>query len=377
MTDLFDKEFTKEAVLTTKKFHTKLESEMLYQSKYNGDLLSFEWLDEIEEACPKLDIIVRNAKVTLIQEANVELIEKAKRITVESVKDLAKHTNYINKVDPKTNMVEPEKILDIRNEETFSIYENKFLYTLIFTMEKFVYKKEEELKKLDISNNKFLEYKGKTETSSDRLNIFIKISADSINNADINNDLKEKLKDIKLRIKRVKEYIESWKRSEMVKSLCKAHVPFVKSPIKKTNIILKNPNFKVAAKLWEYLQKYDLEDKDTSKDNVNSDGNDVIRGFLDHSFLLDYYVLDSLSNSKRQQKKQLAKYAVVMLTEEVRRIIELLSSAGIKVSEEDIMKLVGQELKQDKNNRLVGADDVKKKFKNAMDEYLERTQGYL
>ena len=35
--------------------------------------------------------------------------------------------------------------------------------------------------------------------------------------------------------------------------------------------------------------------------NKDSDGNDVVRGFLDHSFLIDYYVLDSVSNSKRKQ----------------------------------------------------------------------------
>lgn len=377
MADLFSKEYTEEARLSTKKFLKGLESEMAYKSKYNGDLLSFDWLDEIEEACPKIDIIVRNAKVTLIQEANVELIEKAKRITVDSVKDLAKHTNYINKVDPKTNMVEPSKILDIRNEETFNIYENKFLYTLVHTMERFVLQKEEELKNMDISDNKLLEYKGKTKTSSDRLNIEIRITADSIDDADVNDELKKKLKEIKQRIKRVREYIESWKRSEMIKELTKAHVPFIKPPIKKTNIILKNQNFKIAAKLWEYLQRYDLDDRDTSRDNVNSDGNDVIKGFLDHSFLLNYYVLDSVSTSKREQKRQLSKYAVVMLTEEVKRIVDLLLSCGLKVSEEDIMKLVAQELKYDKGNRLVGQEDVKKKFKSAMDEYLERTQGYL
>ena len=244
-------------------------------------------------------------------------------------------------------------------------------------MERFVLQKEEELKNMDISDNKLLEYKGKTKTSSDRLNIEIRITADSIDDADVNDELKKKLKEIKQRIKRVREYIESWKRSEMIKELTKAHVPFIKPPIKKTNIILKNQNFKIAAKLWEYLQRYDLDDRDTSRDNVNSDGNDVIKGFLDHSFLLNYYVLDSVSTSKREQKRQLSKYAVVMLTEEVKRIVDLLLSCGLKVSEEDIMKLVAQELKYDKGNRLVGQEDVKKKFKSAMDEYLERTQGYL
>ena len=377
MTNSFNNEYAEQARLTTKKFVKKLESEMSYQSTYNGDALSFDWLDEIEEACPRLDKIVRMAKVALIQEANVELIEKAKRITVESVKDLAKHTNYINKFDEKTGMVEPGKILDIRSEETFNIYENRFLHTLVYLIDKFVAEREAEIKNLEVSDNKLLEYKGKSQTLRENVHIEIKVTSDSVPSSDVNDDIEDQLKDVMKRIKRVKEYIGSWMRSEMIKALDKAHITPVRSPIKKTNIILKNPNFRVAAKLWDYLQRYGMDDVNNDKENEDSNGNDVVQGFIDHAFLINYYVLDSISNSKRQQKKQLSKYAIVMLSQEIKRIVELLLTCGIKITEEEIMRLVAEELKEDKPERLVGADDVKKKFKKELDEYLERTQEYL
>lgn len=377
MTTSFNNEYAEEARQTTKKFVRKLSSEMSYQSTYNGDALSFDWLDEIEEACPRLDKIVRTAKVALIQEANVELIEKAKRITVESVKDLAKHTNYINKFDEATGTVEPGKILDIRSEETYNIYENRFLHTLVYLIDRFVAEREAEIKNLEVSDNKLLEYKGKSQTPRENVHIEVKITSDSIPSNDVNDDIQDQLQDVMKRIKRVKEYITSWMRSEMIKALDKAHITPVRSPIKKTNIILKNPNFKVAAKLWDYLQRYGMDDVDNDKDNIDSNGNDVVQGFLDHSFLINYYVLDSISNSKRQQKKQLSKYAIVMLSQEIKRIVDLLLSCGIKITEEEIMRLVAEELKDDKPDRLVGADDVKKKFKKELDEYLERTQEYL
>ena len=377
MTNPLDNEYTEEAKASTKKFIKKLESEMSYQSTYNGDALSFDWIDIIEEACPRLDIIIRRAKVQLVQEANIELIEKAKRITVESVKDLAKHTNYINKFDEETQTVEPEKILDIRSEETFNIYENRFLHTLVYLIDRFIAEREKEIKNLEVSDNKVLEYKAKSQTPKEHVHIEVRIKSDTIPSADVNKEIKEKMKEILERIKRIKEYVGSWMRSEMIKSLDKAHIPPVRSPIKKTNILLKNPNFKVATKLWDYLNKYGMDDFDSNKDNIENQGNDVVRGFLDHSFLINYYVLDSISNSKREQKKQLSKYAIIMLTEEIKRIVDLLLSCGIKITEEEIMKLVAKELKEDKSDRLVGADDIKKKFKNAMDEYLERTQEYL
>ena len=377
MTNSFNNEYAEEARQTTKKFVKKIESQMSYQSTYNGDALSFDWLDEIEEACPRLDKIVRMAKVALVQEANVELIEKAKRITVESVKDLAKHTNYINKFDEKTGMVEPGKILDIRSEETFNIYENRFLHTLVYLIDKFVAEREAEIKNLEVSDNKLLEYKGKSQTLRENVHIEIKVTSDSVPSSDVNDDIEDQLKDVMKRIKRVKEYLGSWMRSEMIKALDKAHITPVRSPIKKTNIILKNPNFRVAAKLWDYLQRYGMDDVNNDKENEDSNGNDVVQGFIDHTFLINYYVLDSISNSKRQQKKQLSKYAIVMLSQEIKRIVQLLLSCGIKITEEEIMKLVAEELKDDKPDRLVGADDVKKKFKKELDEYLERTQEYL
>lgn len=376
MTDSFNKDDLTEVKKTVRAFNRKIESEMSYKSSYNGNVLSFDWLDEFEEACPRIDIIVRNAKVTLIQEENVELIEKATRITVESVKDLAKHTNYINEIDQKTGDVKPGKILNIRNEETFNIYENRFLYTLIHEMEAFIMRKEDDLKKLEISDSKLLEYKGKAKSNKDRVTIELKVTADSLPSDEVADELKEKINDIKKRIKDVKIYIGSWYKSEMMKSLERAHIPFVKPPLKKTNILLKNPNFKIATRLWEFIRNYD-DDQNNSKDNLNNNGTDAMLGFLNHSFLLDYCVMDSVFVSKREQKKQLSKYAVTLLSLEMKRIIELLRSCGIKIDDEELLRLLANEVNEEKDNRLAGSDDIKKKFKKAMDDYLERTQEYL
>jgi hypothetical protein len=376
LTNSFDKDDLTAVKKTVRAFNRKIESEMDYKSSYNGNVLSFDWLDEFENACPKIDIIVRNAKVTLIQEANVELIEKANRITVESVKDLAKHTNYINEIDQKSGDVKPGKILNIRSEETFNIYENRFLYTLIHEMEDFLLRKEEDLKKLQISDSKVLEYKGKAKSNKDRVSIEFRIVADSLPLDDVGEDLKEKIKDIKKRIKDIKVYIGGWYRSEMMKALERAHIPFVKPPIKKTNILLKNPNFKIATKLWEFIRNYD-NDENNSRDNMNSNGTDAMLDFLNHGFLLDYAVMDSIFTSKREQKKQLSKYAVVLLSLEMKRIIELLRSQGIKIDNEELLRMLANEVNEEKDDRLAGSDDIKKKFKKAMDDYLERAQEYL
>ena len=77
-------------------------SEMYYAMNNSCDALNFEWLDKIIDACPFIDQIVRHPKLTLVKEEVVSTIERAKKITSESVKDLAKHSNYINDLDEET-----------------------------------------------------------------------------------------------------------------------------------------------------------------------------------------------------------------------------------------------------------------------------------
>ena len=363
--------------LNSRIFLDKLKSEMNYKSLYNGDLISFEWLEKIEFACPYIDIIVRNPKLTLIQEENLVKVERSKRITVASVKDLAKHTQYIEDIDKKTNDVRPSKILDIRNEETYNIYENRFLYTLINDLHRFVADKEKLLNNFEINKNKTLEYKGSSVTKLEKVNIEVKVSSTSLPTKQDDKKLEEEINDAKKRLKRVNDYLSSWDKSEMVKALTKEHVNFVSPPLKKTNILLKNPNFRIAVRLWDYIRTYDLDKKDDSKESDDNNSIDIMKSFLDHSFLIDYAVMDSMVKLKREQKKNMIQYAVVILTEEIGRVMDLLASCGYKTNEDELLSLIAKQLKDDKKDRLVGAMDVKKKFKSAMEEYLERTQKYL
>ncbi len=368
-------EVSNDVLETSTKFLHDVESNVYFDSRLASDLFDTEWLERLEYACPYIDIIVRNPKLALIKEENVVLVEKAKKIDVTSVKDLAKHTERISRYDRGTDSVEPKKILDIRNEETFNIYENRFLYTVVKMTIAFVSNKERMLKKLDLKDYKLLEYSSKTTTLSEKVNIQVKVNSESIPKGKMDKDVLDKVKEIKKRIKRIKDFLLSWERSPMMKEIEAAHISLMKPPIRKTNVILKNPNFQVAVKLWEYLYKFS-ENKEESGDNTSARAGNVLLGFLDHSFLVDYFVMNSMAVSKREQKKKMATYAVLLLSEEIRRIMALLKNMGLDITDEELMRLVAKEL-HGNNERLVGVSDVKKKFKSAMSEYLERTQDVL
>ena len=367
----------KEIKDTRDDFLKNVDSEMDYRSLFQSDLLVFDWVDEMEFACPYIDIIVRNPKLTLIKEKNVVKVERAKRVNVDSVKNLAKNTHYINKIK-EDQSVEPKRILEVRNEETFNIYENRFLYTLIDDMARFIRDKEQILNHFELIENKRMEYAATTKAAGEKIHIEVAISSESLPNQKIDKKLEEEIKKVKKRLKRIKDYISSWYHSPMMKQLEREHVKPIKPPLKKTNITLKNPNFRIAARLWDFIRAYDLDEKENNQNNTNlNDSIELLKGFLDHSFFIDYSVLNSMNTQKRMQKKTMTEYALVILTEEVHRIVSLLLSSGVKITDEELLTLIAKEIKAEKKERLVGSDDVKKKFQTAMDEYLERMQKNL
>ncbi len=380
MASVIDPKINKEIEKNNKDFFDKITSTMNYKSNISGDVLNFECLDIIWDACPYIDNVVRNPKLILINNSSVELIEKAKKVTAESVKDLARHTYYIDEFSPENNSVRPNKILNIYSEETYNIYENKFLYTLIFFITKFVMKKEKELNELEIDRYRKLVYSGETKIGQEDLEIKLIIKGTDRSNANNDKKLNEDIKRAKERLSRIKDYISGWSRSELIKSLEKARVKLINPPIKKTNIILKNPNFQVAVNLWNYLYNYD-ENESEERKNLDEDGNNLLTGLLEHAFLVDYYVMDSVCKTKVQQKEKLGEYAYYLITEEINRLMTLLKKCGFKITDEEILELIAKNLGNikgelgDKNN--LANQDIKKKFKNAMDDYLERVQEYL
>ena len=357
-------------------FIKNVKSDMHLDSFLDSDINSLEWLDIIEEVCPYLDNIVRTPKVALVSESEVTKIEKAKKTSVDTVKDLSKHTDYIDKIDPVTGDVLPSKLLVVFREETFNTYENRFIYTLILNLLRFLTEKEEKLKDLKPKNDKNLEYSSCTSNGKEKIKIDVKINTRPTKLSDDDNDLESEINSVKKRIAKMKKFVNSWLASELITSLQKQHATLVMPPIKKTNLILKNPNFQMATKLWDFL--YNVKDEKNNKINgLNSNGDDLLKNILDDAFLMDYYVLDSISLNKSDQKEKLCKYALLMIMNQVQRAVDILLHSGIKISEQELLRLLNAEIEKKKNISQIGSADIKKKFQKEMDDYLAKTSQYL
>lgn len=360
----------------TTNFNKNIKSTMRLKSDLSSDVNSLEWLEIIEEVCPYLDNIVRTPKVALVSESEVTKIEKAKKTSVDTVKNLSKHTDYIDKIDPESGDVLPSKLLVVFREETFNTYENRFIYTLILNLLRFLTEKEEALKDLKPRNEKNLEYSATTTNGKEKVKIDLKINTTPTNTSDSDNDLEKTLNSIKKRIEKMKKFVNSWLASELIKSLEKQHAILVMPPIKKTNLILKNPNFQMATKLWDFLYSVE-ESKNKNINGMDTKGNNLLRGILDSASLMDYYVLDSVAIDKKTQKQKLVQYALLMIMNQVQNAVNILLQCGIKISEQELLKLLSAEMDKKKNAVQIGSADIKKKFQKEMDDYLSKTNQYL
>ena len=375
MSKIFNENVDADVLKKCDDFRNKINSKMSYVSKLSSDILDLIWLEKLEEACPYIDNIIRNPKLTLIREEEVMKIEKVRKINVDSVKNLAKHSFYIEKIN-EDNDVQPSKILEIRNEETYNIYENRFIYTLLDKLNRFIREKETMLEKFSANDYKLLTYEASTISLSEKINIELNISSTADLKESNDDKFNKKIDDIKNRLSKIKKYTSNWDKSEMIKSLKRAHVHFIIPPIKKTNIILKNPNFQIATKLWEFLSKYE-ENNDNQVNGLSSKGNEMLINILNHSFFTNFIVLDSVKKTKKEQREALSNYAFIMINEEIKRIVSLLYDCGIRITDEEILKMVADAIAEERNKRVIDSDDVKLQFKDAINDYMERLQEYL
>jgi len=230
----------------------------LYQ-KSVSEIKTFheDWIGTIESYFPSLDKITKNAKSGLRYDQEVTAIEKAKKTNSDSVRHLAANTHLIKEIRENDEVV-PHKILTTQAEIEYGIYENRFVKTLIDRLFSFV-------------NNRFNIVKNNVESYEKKH--FQLLSSFTIRETvvDMNIDvtMKEDLDDLKTensnhallnRITHLLKQVNGLRESNFMYELRNAKP--VSAPIMKTQIILKNIDYKNCYVLWLYLDKYNTLDFD-------------------------------------------------------------------------------------------------------------------
>jgi len=216
--------------------------------------VDLEWVMAMEETLPYIDQAIREQRRFIQQIEEVVPIEKSRRITTESVRHLAQHTNMIGRVEG--DMVTPKEILNIRREESFDIYENRFLRTLIVRASRFIENIYGVLCQVDETS--FAHILLGREVTEEKKMLSIKLECDmeylgDEKNCSMSQDV-SLLTDFQ-RVERLRWIFADFLATPLMKNL--APLPEVRNPINRTNMLTKDPNFRETIKLWEFLDNYE------------------------------------------------------------------------------------------------------------------------
>ncbi len=346
---------------TNDAFLNNVNSILAVKTDYEKREYDYKWIDMIDETLPYLDNILRNPKRFIVNEEEVVQVEKSKKVTVESIIHLTQHTNYIQKIEDNGD-VKPSKILNINKEESLDTYENRFIYTLINNTRTFFEQRCAVTGDYSyIRDKKELKYEGNTILSSEEIEISLDIK--SKKEAKLNTQQKDSQETVAERLKRIKIQLDGFTGTELMQTLSRLHVPPVRSPIRKTNVILKNPNFQKAEALWNYIQTFEENDIHENEHKDYYDDSELKKQY-NQMFLTLYQANKILDHKARELSEER------LLSQTLNRMIENILDSNYDITEKEIKELFDKQLKLIKKAN----EEKKKKIKKLLLEKLTLEQ---
>lgn len=254
-----------------------------------------EWIDTIEECIVSLDTIVRNPRKFIMIEEDIVDISLAKSISVESVKHLAQHTNLISSVDKKGTVL-PNKILNTSKEESFEVYENRFLYTLLLKLKDFIDIRFKAIKDaLTQSGDISIDIASDFNIDRSKVRCKIETNANFPFDAVVMQKSSGKLSNVE-RISRINMIINDFLSSAFAREM--RSCALVRPPITRTNVILKDPNFKKALMLWQFVETTEKMDFKVDVVTETTELSPVLSEKYRNLIFLNTVLLQSIANTR-------------------------------------------------------------------------------
>ena len=251
MQELLQNDFTYNYITASLKDGDKGKDSLT--GKTNEKVIDMDWVEAIEEVLPYIQKAIDEQRRFIKQIENVVRIELARKTGPDSVKHLSQHTNFIAKVEG--DMVTPNKILVSEQEESFAIYENRVLMTLIRRALHFVDDKYSKMK--GVPNDSYNDIKVIRQVEFDDKKVNFAFNYINESHETLADDLDvldvSELSDFD-RIRRIRTTLNEFLGTQLMREIAKE--PEVHPPITQTNLLKKNPNFKKAMELWNFLDSY-------------------------------------------------------------------------------------------------------------------------
>jgi hypothetical protein len=213
-----------------------------------------DWIIALEKALPFLEKAIKEDRQFIRNNEDILPIEKVRKTSRQSIQDLSKHSDYITRKPDANNPanITPDKLMIIRKENDYTVYENRVLFTTV------MYAKEFIESRLEVIKDAITKYEGKSMVHKkldigDRA-LDIQIQLHETRKNDPYALEKSKAEALLIRIENIFTVILSYLKMPLLSKFTK--VELVKRPITKTNVLKINLNFKNTLALYDYLVDY-------------------------------------------------------------------------------------------------------------------------
>lgn len=209
------------------------------------------FVEELETGFDSIDRIILNPRTFIRDEAEVVNAGLAKKITAESIVHLASHTQFVHTVDENGN-VTPERILTIHAETDVQIYENRFIMTLMKKCALFIEKRYQFIKSHgETFNSDLLLIHATSNIDGARYEVDTRVKV-SVPSED--QGKQEANANLLVRLATLRERCAYYLHSPFMEQMKGAKDVF--NPLHLTNLLLKNPDYHAAYKLWTFIDNY-------------------------------------------------------------------------------------------------------------------------
>ncbi len=330
-------------------------------NRYFEKKIDLRWVEEIEACIIPLDNIIRVPRKFIVQEEEIVPIERARKITNESIRHLAQHTNMIAKVEGDD--VTPNQILNVFREESYEVYENRFVFTLMQNLVRFIDVRYNVLFNIsDDDNMASLKMESDFTRGREKIQYKLEVSAQSAG-SEIEGEVGPEGENATAfqRIERVKRIINEYANSSFMKELRNC-VP-VRPPIMRTNAIQKNPNFRACLKLWQFIQSYNELGYEITVKESNDMVSAEYMNELNRMTALNYMMLKANTLSEdsvgKQKKRKLKPKLLKRLAEEL--------VMDYDMEEVEIQRVFVDEVKRVSRKKIEGEKKIQEAIQRALD----------
>lgn len=209
------------------------------------------WLTTIEDSLDAINTIIEKPRRFITTTEEVVPVALARKISADSVRHLSMNTQFI--ASDEDGEIHPTRVLNVSTDESYDLYENRFIYHLIQRLVTFIDKRTDVIfwSTGDETRNT-LKMESKVDDAYEQIEYKIEMKIKNLQSfAENDNDNMQ----VFMRIDRVRRMVMALRNSSFCSLM--AGCAKVRSPIQRTNLMMKDPNYRTCYKLWQFLESYD------------------------------------------------------------------------------------------------------------------------